>query len=98
MKRLAWGLCAACCLLTAAGLAFAAVNERAPVNTLGSPEFDALFSVVYLAFPVVGALIASRQPRNAIGWLFLVAGLGRGHRLRVRRLRDRARRSAGSPP
>ena len=53
------------------------MNDAAPVNTLGSPEFDALFSVVYLAFPVVGALIASRQPRNAIGWLFLVAGLGR---------------------
>ena len=78
MKRLAWGLCAACFLLTATGLAFIAVNETSPVNTLGSPEFDALFSVVYLAFPVVGALIASRQPRNAIGWLFLVAGLGRG--------------------
>ena len=77
MKRLAWGLCAVCCLLTAAGLVFAAVNESAPVNTLGSPEFDALFSVVYLAFPVVGALIASQEPRNAIGWLFLVAGLGR---------------------
>ena len=77
MKRLAWGLCAVCGLLTAAGLAFAAVNESSPVNTLGSPEFDAVFSVVYLAFPVVGALIASREPRNAIGWLFLVAGLGR---------------------
>ena len=78
MKRLAWGLCAACFVLTTAGLAFIAVNETSPVNTLGSPEFDALFSLVYLAFPVVGALIASRQPRNAIGWLFLVAGLGRG--------------------
>jgi len=75
--RLAWGLCASCVVLTAAGLVFAAVNEAAPVNTLGSPAFDAAFSVVYLAFPVVGALIASRQPRNAIGWLFLVAGLGR---------------------
>ena len=35
------------------------------------------FSIIYLAFPVVGALIASRQPRNAIGWLFLATGLGR---------------------
>ncbi|MDP9135329.1 MAG: hypothetical protein M3N56_10955 [Actinomycetota bacterium] len=77
--RLAWGLCATCFVLTATGLAFVAVNQgSAPVNTLGSAEFDAVFSVVYLAFPVVGALIASRQPRNAIGWLFLVAGLGRG--------------------
>ena len=77
--RLAWGLCATCFVLTATGLAFVALNDGAQqVNTLGSPEFDALFSVVYLAFPVVGALIASRQPRNAIGWLFLVTGLGRG--------------------
>ena len=48
------------------------------VNTLGSPAFDALFSVIFLAFPIVGALIATRQPRNAIGWLFLTTGLGRG--------------------
>jgi len=78
VRRLAWGLLGLCVALTAAGLAFAVVNRgAAQVNTLGSPEFDALFSVVYLAFPVVGALIASRQPRNAIGWLFLTTGLGR---------------------
>ena len=77
--RLAWGVCAACFVLTATGLGFLALNDgTATVNTLGSPEFDAIFSVVYLAFPVVGALIASRQPRNAIGWLFLAVGLGRG--------------------
>ena len=64
MKRLAWGLCTACFVLTGTGLAFIAVNETTPVNTLGSPEFDALFSVIYLAFPVVGALIASREPRT----------------------------------
>jgi len=47
-------------------------------NTLGSPAFDTVFSVIYLAFPVVGALIAARQPRNAIGWVFLATGLGKG--------------------
>ena len=98
VKRLAWGLCAVCGLLTAAGLAFAAVNETAPVNTLGSPEFDALFSVVYLAFPVVGALIASRQPRNAIGWLFLVAGLGRAIDFAFVGYATAPTGSAGSPP
>jgi hypothetical protein len=78
-SRLAWGLCAACFVLTATGLVFVALNDdSAAVNTLGSPQFDAVFSVVYLAFPIVGALIASRQPRNAIGWLFLAVGLGRG--------------------
>ena len=28
-----------------------------------------------LAFPTVGVLIATRQPANAIGWLFLVTGV-----------------------
>ena len=68
----------ACVALTAAGVAFAALNRGSPqVNTLGSREFDALFSVIFVAFPLVGALIAAREPGNAIGWLFLVAGLGR---------------------
>jgi hypothetical protein len=77
-RRLAWALLGGCVALTAAGLVFTFLNRGSPlVNTIGTREFDALFSVVYLAFPVVGALIASRQPGNAIGWLFLVAGLGR---------------------
>ena len=76
--RIAWGLCAACFVLTAVGLGFVAVNGGTPANTLGSPAFDTVFSVVYLAFPLVGALIAARQPRNAIGWVFLVTGLGKG--------------------
>jgi hypothetical protein len=46
--RLAWGLCATCFVLTATGLAFVALNDgAAQLNTLGSPEFDAVFSVVY---------------------------------------------------
>ena len=29
----------------------------------------------FLAFPLVGALIASRRPHNPIGWICLAAGL-----------------------
>ena len=29
----------------------------------------------FLAFPVVGAIIASRRPQNPIGWICLAAGL-----------------------
>ena len=77
--RLAWGMCAASFALTAIGLGFVATNGgAAKANTLGSPAFDTVFAVLYLAFPVVGALIASRQPRNAIGWVFLVTALGKG--------------------
>ena len=36
---------------------------------------DLLVSVPFLAFPIVGALIASRRPRNPIGWICLAVGL-----------------------
>src|SRR5215216_3257898 len=47
----------------AAWLAWSSVPER---------PYDGLvtLSVLALAFSVVGAIIASRQPRNAIGWIF----------------------------
>jgi hypothetical protein len=34
-----------------------------------------LISVPFLAFPIVGALIASRRPHNPIGWICLAVGL-----------------------
>src|ERR671916_804552 len=36
---------------------------------------DLLVSVPLLAFPFVGAMIASRRPRNPIGWICLADGL-----------------------
>jgi len=36
------------------------------------------FSIASLSFPVVGALIASRQPRNTLGWILLGVGVGWG--------------------
>jgi signal transduction histidine kinase len=32
---------------------------------------DLVFAVIFCAFGLVGALVASRQPRNAVGWIFL---------------------------
>ncbi len=40
-------------------------------GTLG----DLLLFVPFLAFPIVGALIASKRPTNPIGWICLAAGL-----------------------
>ncbi|MBA3431252.1 MAG: hypothetical protein H0U16_07210 [Actinobacteria bacterium] len=34
-----------------------------------------LFALAMFSFPVVGVLIASRRPRNAIGWILLADGL-----------------------
>src|SRR5688500_13396722 len=36
---------------------------------------DLLGGVIFLIFPLVGALIATRRPRNAIGWILLAEGL-----------------------
>jgi hypothetical protein len=36
---------------------------------------DLLVGVPFLAFPLVGALIASRRPENPIGWICLTVGL-----------------------
>ena len=36
---------------------------------------DLLTTVPVLAFPLVGALVSSRRPRNPIGWIFLAEGI-----------------------
>jgi hypothetical protein len=77
--RLAWGLWGLAVALTAVGIGFAVLNRSVEVpksiGSLGSPALDALASLVMLAFPTVGVLIATRQPANAIGWLFLATGV-----------------------
>ena len=40
-----------------------------------TPAFDLVVTLALVSFPVVGALVASRRPENAIGWLFCGAGL-----------------------
>ena len=63
--RLAWVAlgCAACAVVAAIALSLA---TEAGGDALG---------IAMLAFPVVGALIASRQPRNAIAWIMIAVGV-----------------------
>jgi hypothetical protein len=76
---LAWSLCTVCVAL--AGLALLLdflTGEVIPPGVPGSrpgPTFSVLTGVLSLAFPMVGALIASRLPANPIGWLFCGMGL-----------------------
>ena len=58
---LAWSSVALVLLILAAG------------STLRSPDASSflLFALIAAPFAVVGALVASRRPRNPIGWLFL---------------------------
>ena len=64
-SRLAWVAlgCTACAVVAAIALSLA---TEAGGDALG---------IAMLAFPVVGALIASRQPRNAIAWIMIAVGV-----------------------
>jgi hypothetical protein len=51
------------------------VSPATQPSNSGATLGDLLLWIPFLAFPIVGALIASKRPTNAIGWICLVAGL-----------------------
>ncbi len=76
VSRLGWYSLAVSIALIVAGNVLAATTPAARISA--SDRFDflgVLFSIAYLMFSVVGALIASRQPENGVGRLFCVGGL-----------------------
>jgi hypothetical protein len=83
---LAWSLVALSVALLAGGVSLALVARSfgTELQLMHESEADPTGAIVklvtLLTFSVVGAIIASRQPRNAIGWIFcgigLVVGLG----------------------
>jgi hypothetical protein len=70
---LAWSLAALCvAMFVALGALYVLLRStHVPRLTL----IDLLVGVPFLAFPIVGALIASRRPHNPIGWICLAVGL-----------------------
>jgi hypothetical protein len=76
---LAWSLCAVCVALIGLALLLDFLTgEVIPAGTPGARPgsgFAVLTGVLSLAFPTVGALIASRLPANPIGWIFCGMGL-----------------------
>jgi hypothetical protein len=76
--RLAWSLAGLSVAIFVASivLSILAPSAQSPSNwgAVGMVS-DMLVFVSFLAFPLVGALVASRLPRNPIGWICLVAGL-----------------------
>ncbi|HEU0116111.1 MAG TPA: histidine kinase, partial [Thermomicrobiales bacterium] len=63
--------------MTAAAYLLMALNWLAPQYQPTGMEiwWFATWPAMFLAYPAVGALIAARQPRNAVGWLFCALGL-----------------------
>ncbi len=75
---LAWSLWAACVLLAALALLLDGLTPDTFPFLPGerpAPGFVVLTRVLSLAYPTVGAIIASRVPRNPIGWIFCGVGL-----------------------
>ena len=54
---------------------FAVLPGILPYGGRPGPAFAVLAGVISLAYPTVGALIASRLPTNPIGWIFCGVGL-----------------------
>ena len=80
---LAWGLAAASVALTIAHRVLLTVEPQAidPLSVGGRLGVNPWFTIVLTLliglwpFAVVGALVAARQPRNPIGWLFCAIAL-----------------------
>jgi hypothetical protein len=78
---LAWSLAALSMVMFLASVArfvlSRAAQAEAPSSLVTSRSIIDLlvFSAPFLAFPLVGALIASRRPHNPIGWICLAVGL-----------------------
>ncbi len=75
---LAWSLWAVCVVLITLALVLDFMTEELPLEVSGfryDPAFAVLTGVLSLAYPAVGALIASRLPTNPIGWVFCGTGL-----------------------
>jgi hypothetical protein len=66
---LAWGLCGLFCVFSLG---------TAVLYLSGSGDADQLLTGLALGFPVVGALVAVREPANAVGWLLLLIGVAFG--------------------
>jgi hypothetical protein len=73
---LAWSLWTLSLASAVGSAVFRFLNLGAPTAASQEPlVFDVWFLLVWLSFVTVGALVASRQPKNAIGWIFCALGV-----------------------
>jgi class 3 adenylate cyclase len=67
-RLLAWSICALTLLVVTITATLAALN----LSSIDSPDEANLIEIVLpISYAFLGALVAARQPTNAVGWLFL---------------------------
>ena len=73
---LAWALWALALMSFVLMGVFRFLNASTPTAVPRNPlVLDVGYWLLFVSFATVGALVASRQPKNAIGWIFLWLGL-----------------------
>ena len=75
VRAAAWGLALFSIVAMLGGVALQTATGR--TNEGGIVEHLGLLTA-FCSFPVIGALVASRQPRNPLGWLFIAVGVSVG--------------------
>ena len=78
--RLAWSLWVLSMMLAALATLFYFLSLSIPLEGRDRPPlaFLPVLLIAFLAFSTVGALVASRRPANAIGWIFCAVGVSLG--------------------
>jgi hypothetical protein len=68
-----WSVWALCVVLFASPVLLDFFNSSVP--TRGGPISNLFIAVALLAYPTVGAIVASRRPNNLVGWILCGIGL-----------------------
>ena len=73
---LAWSLCALSLMFVIVWASFRFLNSPTPTGINQSPLLVEIWGkLLSVSVAAVGALVASRQPKNTIGWIFCAIGL-----------------------
>src|SRR5215207_2897086 len=73
---LAWSLCALSLTFVIVWASFRFLNSPTPTGINQTPLLVEIWGLlVFVSFAAVGALVASRQPKITVGWIFCAMGL-----------------------
>jgi class 3 adenylate cyclase len=75
VARLAWGICLLTLAVVAGAIVLVVINRDSIHN---ADQANVIEIVLPISFALLGALVASQQPRNLLGWLFLAISFANG--------------------